>query len=83
MLWWMGPGWPGPLRRVGLVPSGLARDRRGPWPSTRHLGRSGGLFHSVLHAQDSHHARLHRAAALATWRQVQSVDRIGATGRSV
>jgi tRNA 5-methylaminomethyl-2-thiouridine biosynthesis bifunctional protein len=29
------------------------------------------LFHSVLHAQDSHHARLHRAAALATWRQVR------------
>lgn len=34
-------------------------------------GNAGGLFHSVLHAEDSHHARLHRAAALATWRQVR------------
>jgi len=40
-------------------------------PAQGTSGNAGGLFHSVLHAQDSHHARLHRAAALATWRQVR------------
>ncbi|MEN9397923.1 MAG: hypothetical protein RLZ81_2453 [Pseudomonadota bacterium] len=43
---------------------------RQPGPAQGTSGNPGGLFHSVLHAEDSHHARLHRAAALATWRQV-------------
>lgn len=37
-------------------------------PAQEASGNPGGLFHSVLHAEDSIHARAHRAAALSTWR---------------
>lgn len=40
-------------------------------PAQEGSGNPGGLFHSVLHGDDGIHARAHRAAALATWRQVQ------------
>lgn len=40
-------------------------------PAQEGSGNPGGLFHSVLHGDDGIHARTHRAAALATWRQVQ------------
>lgn len=33
-------------------------------------GNPGGLFHSIVHAEDGLHARAHRAAALATWARV-------------
>ena len=39
-------------------------------PAQEASGNPGGLFHSVLHGEDGVHARAHRAAALATWRQV-------------
>jgi len=35
-------------------------------PAQEASGNPGGLFHGILHAQDSLHARAHRAAALAT-----------------
>ena len=39
-------------------------------------GNPGGLFHSIVHAEDGLHARAHRAAALATWARVQeALDR--------
>lgn len=37
-------------------------------PAMEGSGNPGGMFHSVLHAQDGIHARAHRAAAMATWR---------------
>lgn len=37
-------------------------------PAQEGSGNPGGMFHSVLHAQDGIHARAHRAAAMATWR---------------
>ncbi len=37
-------------------------------PAAEGSGNPGGMFHSVLHAQDGIHARAHRAAAMATWR---------------
>ena len=40
-------------------------------PAQESSGNPGGLFHSVLHGDDGIHARTHRAAALATWRQVE------------
>ncbi|MDX9842251.1 MAG: FAD-dependent 5-carboxymethylaminomethyl-2-thiouridine(34) oxidoreductase MnmC [Aquabacterium sp.] len=40
-------------------------------PAQGGSGNPGGLFHSILHGDDGIHARAHRAAALATWRQVQ------------
>ncbi len=82
----MGPAIPASQRHALVVGAGLAGasaawalcrqgwrvtvvDRQ-PGPAQGTSGNPGGLFHSVLHAEDSHHARLHRAAALATWRQV-------------
>ncbi|MGC4062105.1 MAG: FAD-dependent 5-carboxymethylaminomethyl-2-thiouridine(34) oxidoreductase MnmC [Aquabacterium sp.] len=41
-------------------------------PAQEASGNPGGLFHSVLHGEDGVHARAHRAAALATWRQAQA-----------
>ncbi|MGQ0600010.1 FAD-dependent 5-carboxymethylaminomethyl-2-thiouridine(34) oxidoreductase MnmC [Aquabacterium sp.] len=38
-------------------------------PAEEGSGNPGGMFHSVLHAEDGIHARAHRAAAMATWRQ--------------
>jgi len=38
-------------------------------PAQEGSGNPGGMFHSVLHAEDGIHARAHRAAAMATWRQ--------------
>ncbi|TAK97571.1 MAG: FAD-dependent oxidoreductase [Aquabacterium sp.] len=38
-------------------------------PAMEGSGNPGGMFHSVLHAEDGIHARAHRAAAMATWRQ--------------
>lgn len=38
-------------------------------PAQATSGNPGGLFHSILHAQDGVHARAHRAASLATWQQ--------------
>ena len=35
-------------------------------PAQEASGNPGGLFHSIVHAQDSLHARAHRAAAMAT-----------------
>lgn len=37
-------------------------------PAQEGSGNPGGMFHSVLHAEDGIHSRAHRAAALATWR---------------
>lgn len=37
-------------------------------PAREGSGNPGGMFHSVLHAEDGIHARAHRAAAMATWR---------------
>jgi tRNA 5-methylaminomethyl-2-thiouridine biosynthesis bifunctional protein len=39
-------------------------------PAQAASGNPGGLFHSIVHAEDGVHARAHRAAALATWRLV-------------
>lgn len=39
-------------------------------PAQGASGNPGGLFHSIVHAEDGLHARAHRAAALATWAQV-------------
>lgn len=41
-------------------------------PAEEGSGNPGGLFHSVLHGDDGIHARAHRAAALATWRQTRA-----------
>lgn len=40
-------------------------------PAMEGSGNPGGMFHSVLHAEDGIHARAHRAAAMATWRQAK------------
>lgn len=40
-------------------------------PAGEGSGNPGGMFHSILHAEDGIHARAHRAAALATWRQAR------------
>ncbi|HEX5355004.1 MAG TPA: FAD-dependent 5-carboxymethylaminomethyl-2-thiouridine(34) oxidoreductase MnmC [Aquabacterium sp.] len=40
-------------------------------PAREGSGNPGGMFHSVLHAEDGIHARAHRAAAMATWRTAQ------------
>jgi tRNA 5-methylaminomethyl-2-thiouridine biosynthesis bifunctional protein len=39
-------------------------------PAMATSGNPGGLFHAIVHGDDGLHARTHRAAALATWRQV-------------
>lgn len=36
-------------------------------PAQGASGNPGGLFHSIVHAEDGVHARAHRTAALATW----------------
>lgn len=36
-------------------------------PAQGASGNPGGLFHSIVHAEDGLHARAHRSAALATW----------------
>lgn len=36
-------------------------------PAREASGNPGGMFHSVLHAEDGIHARAHRAGSLATW----------------
>lgn len=36
-------------------------------PAQGASGNPGGLFHSIVHAEDGVHARAHRSAALATW----------------
>jgi tRNA 5-methylaminomethyl-2-thiouridine biosynthesis bifunctional protein len=46
-------------------------DRHGG-PAQEASGNPGGLFHGVLHGEDGVHARAHRAAALATWRQARA-----------
>jgi tRNA 5-methylaminomethyl-2-thiouridine biosynthesis bifunctional protein len=40
-------------------------------PASEASGNPGGLFHSILHGEDGIHARAHRAAALAAWRQIK------------
>lgn len=40
-------------------------------PAQGASGNPGGLFHAILHGEDSVHARAHRAAALAAWRRVR------------
>lgn len=40
-------------------------------PAMAASGNPGGLFHSIVHADDGVHARTHRAAALATWARVR------------
>ncbi|MCH8180190.1 MAG: FAD-dependent 5-carboxymethylaminomethyl-2-thiouridine(34) oxidoreductase MnmC [Proteobacteria bacterium] len=40
-------------------------------PAQGASGNPGGLFHSIVHAEDGVHARAHRAAALATWARVR------------
>lgn len=42
-----------------------------PGPAHGASGNPGGLFHTIVHGEDSIHARAHRAAALATWRRVR------------
>ena len=45
-------------------------------PASGASGNPGGLFHSIVHGEDGLHARAHRAAALATWAQVNAaIDR--------
>lgn len=46
-------------------------------PAQEASGNPGGLFHSVLHADDGLHARAHRAAALHTWRLAQPLIESG------
>ncbi len=41
-------------------------------PARGAAGNPGGLFHSIVHGEDGVHTRAHRAAALATWRLLQS-----------
>lgn len=41
-------------------------------PAQEASGNPGGMFHSVLHAEDGVHARAHRAGAMATWRQAHA-----------
>lgn len=50
--------------RVTLVDAGTG-------PAQGASGNPGGLFHSIVHAEDGVHARAHRAAALATWARVR------------
>jgi tRNA 5-methylaminomethyl-2-thiouridine biosynthesis bifunctional protein len=40
-------------------------------PAQGASGNPGGLFHTIVHGDDGIHARVHRAAALSTWRRVR------------
>ena len=53
---------------------------RQPAPGSETSGNPGGLFHSVLHADDGIHARAHRAAALSAWRVIRQAVNAGVRG---
>jgi tRNA 5-methylaminomethyl-2-thiouridine biosynthesis bifunctional protein len=43
-----------------------------PGPARGASGNPAGLFHCIVHGEDGVHTRTHRAAALSTWRLLQS-----------
>lgn len=65
------------LRREGWTVTLVDRQAKA---ASETSGNPGGLFHSVLHAEDGVHARAHRAAALAAWRVIQQAVNDGVRG---
>ncbi len=76
----VGAGLAGAAAARALARQGLAVTvfDRLPAPAMATSGNAGGLFHSVLHADDGAHARWLRAAALATERLLRPLVAAGA-----
>ena len=81
----VGAGLAGAATAVALARRGLAVQvfDRQAGPAQETSGNAGGLFHGVVHAQDGHHARWLRAAALQAARVLQPLIDSGAVPGAV